>query len=53
MLHEIPLDVVRAPNASKPNEDEKIIGTGSEVSVNCLQLQIISERTFPMVIQRD
>ena len=25
LLHEIPLDVIRAPNASKPNKDVEII----------------------------
>ena len=34
LLHEIHLEVIRAPNASKPNKDGDIIRTGSEVSVD-------------------
>ena len=47
LLHdEIYLDVIRAPNALKPNKDGKIIRTGrtgSEVSVN----SVCSSRSCP------
>ena len=34
LLHETYLEVIRAPDASRPNKDGKNIRTGSEVSVN-------------------
>ena len=52
LLHKVYLDVFRAPNASKPNRDGKIIKTGSKDSVNSVcSFRLCPEEPFPVVNQ--